>query len=190
MAQRVEASGAHARGRGQARCLQFVQMLQSVRELLLPAVQGRLLLLVNHVVSREPAARERLAAHGGKRLCVRLVDAPGWWPALPPLHTAVTPAGLFDSSAEAGMAEPDLTLSVTPPTPARWLDIAAGRGLPEVRIEGAADLAADMHWLVDNLRWDLEGDLAQAIGPMPARVVMSVGRAGAHTLRRTVAGAR
>lgn len=164
-------------------------MLQTVRDLVLPAVHSRLLLLINHVVARERAAQERLQAHGGKRLHVQLADPPAWFPSLPALRTAITAAGLFDSSGDPPPGEPDLTLSVSLPTPGRWFEIAAGRGVPDVRIEGAADLAADMHWLVDNLRWDIEADLADAVGPTPARLVMSVGRAGARALRRTFAAA-
>ena len=75
------------------------------------------------------------------------------------------------------------------PTPGRLLDTLAGGATPDVRIDGAADLAGEMHWLVDNLRWDIEGDLAQALGPTPARAVMSIGRAGARALRRMFAAA-
>jgi ubiquinone biosynthesis protein UbiJ len=165
-------------------------MLQTVRELLLPAAQGRVVLLINHVLSREPAAVERLRPHAGRRLRVELADAPAWLPTPPPMAVIVTPAGLFDVDAPSTAGAPDLCLLVSMPTPAQWLDIASGQAAPPaVRIDGAADLAADMHWLVDHVRWDIEGDLAQALGPMPARVVMSVGRAGAGALRRLFAGA-
>jgi ubiquinone biosynthesis accessory factor UbiJ len=165
-------------------------MLQTVRELLLPAAQARVVLLINHVLSREPVALQRLQPHAGRRLRVEVVDAPGWLPTPPPMTVAVTPAGLFELDTPAMGAEPDLSLRVSMPTPAQWLDMAGGQTTPpSVRIDGAADLAAEMHWLVDHLRWDIEGDLAQAIGPLPARVVMSVGRAGAGALRRLFAGA-
>jgi ubiquinone biosynthesis protein UbiJ len=39
---------------------------------------------------------------------------------------------------------------------------------PPVRIEGDVQLAADVNWLVDNVRWDLEDDLARVIGDAPA----------------------
>ena len=148
------------------------------------------MLLINHVLSREPAAMQRLQPHAGRRLRVELADAPGWLPTPPPMTVTVSPAGLFELDTAAPTAEPDLSLRVSMPTPAQWLDMAGGHvPAPAVRIDGAADLAADMHWLVDHLRWDIEGDLAQAIGAMPARVVMSVGRAGAGALRRLFAGA-
>jgi ubiquinone biosynthesis accessory factor UbiJ len=162
-------------------------MLQSVRELVLPAAQARLLLLVNHVVSREPAALQRLKAHAGRRLVVALVDQPAWLPALPPMRATVTPAGLFESDAELTQVEPDLTLRMSMPTPPQVLAALSGGPLPEVHIEGAAAVAADMHWLADNLRWDIEADLAQAVGAMPARLAMSVGRAARQALRRSFA---
>ncbi len=151
----------------------------------MPAVQARVLLLINHVVARESAALDKLRPHAGRRLRVEMVDVPAWLPALPPMRATVTPAGLFDSDLHPADDLPDLTLRLSMPTPGRMLDTLAGNAVPDVRIDGAADLAADMHWLVDNLRWDIEGDLAQVLGPTPARLVMSVGRAGAHALRRT-----
>jgi ubiquinone biosynthesis accessory factor UbiJ len=164
-------------------------MLQSVRELVLPAAQARLLLLVNHVVSREPAAVQRLKAHAGRRLAVALVDQPGWWPVLPPMRATVTPAGLFDGDAESARGEPDLTLRLSMPTPPQLLAALSGGPLPPVHIEGVAAVAADMHWLADNLRWDIEADLAQVVGATPARLAMSVGRAARQALRRSFAPA-
>jgi ubiquinone biosynthesis accessory factor UbiJ len=170
-------------------CLQSVQMLQSVRELVLPAAQARLLLVVNHVVAREPAAVQRLKAHAGRRLAVALVDQPGWLPALPPMRVAITPAGLFDSDGDSLDAAPDLTLRMSMPAPPQLLAALTGGPLPSVHIEGAAAVAADMHWLADNLRWDIEADLAQAVGATPARLAMSVGRAARQALRRSFASA-
>jgi ubiquinone biosynthesis accessory factor UbiJ len=162
-------------------------MLQSVRELVLPAAQARLLLLVNHVVSREPAAVQRLKVHAGRRLTVALVDQPGWLPALPPLRVTVTPAGLFDGDADPSPGEPDLTLRMSMPAPPQLLAVLSGGALPEMHIDGAAAVAADMHWLADNLRWDIEADMAQVVGPSPARVAMSLGRAARQALRRSFA---
>ncbi len=162
-------------------------MLQSVRELVLPAAQARLLLLVNHVVSREPAAVQRLQAHAGRRLAVALEGQPGWLPALPPIRVTVTPAGLFEGDAEPSRDEPDLMLRLSMPSPPQLLAVLSGDAAPDVRIDGAAAVAADMHWLADNLRWDIEADLVQAVGATPARLAMSVGRAARRALRRSFA---
>jgi ubiquinone biosynthesis protein UbiJ len=157
---------------------------------LLPAAQARLLLLINHVVSREAAAVERLRPLAGRRLRVEMGDVPGWLPTPPPLRATITPAGLFEIDTVAADEGPDLLLRLSAPAPGRLFDILAGNAAPDVRIDGAADVAAAMHWLVDNLRWDIEGDLAQVLGSTPARVVMSVGRAGAQALRRAGPSAR
>ncbi len=153
----------------------------------MPAAQARLLLLVNHVVAREPAAVQRLKAHAGRRLSVVLVDQPGWLPALPPFRASVTAAGLFDGDGDAAGDDPDLTLRLSMPSPQQLLAVLSGGAAPDVRIDGAAAVAADMHWLAENLRWDVEADLAQIVGAMPARLAMSVGRAARQALRRSFA---
>ncbi len=154
---------------------------------MLPAAQARLLLLVNHVVASEPAAVLRLKVHAGRRLTVALVDQPAWLPALPPMRVVITPAGLFDGDAEPSSGAPDLTLRMSMPAPPQWVAAFSGGPLPEMHIEGAAAVAADMHWLADNLRWDIEADLAQVVGAMPARLAMSAGRSARQALRRSFA---
>ena len=57
---------------------------------------------------------------------------------------------------------------------------------PAVNIEGDVQLAAEVAWLVDNLRWDVEEDLARVIGDGPAHTVASVARQVASALRSFV----
>jgi ubiquinone biosynthesis protein UbiJ len=157
-------------------------MWRSVPSLVLPALQARLVLLVNHVLSREPAAMQRLRPHAGRRVRVQAEGAPAWLPALPAGVVLVTPAGLFELD-EAAAAVPDLQLRLTLPDAAQALAALAGELTPRVQIEGDAGLAADIHWLVDNLRWDVEADLAEAVGPAVAHQVTKAGRAVAAALR-------
>ena len=56
---------------------------------------------------------------------------------------------------------------------------------PNVEIAGDAEFASDVNWLIDNLRWDVEDDLARFIGAGPAREVSRLARA-----RRPTACAR
>ncbi len=163
-------------------------MLRSVPALVLPALQARLVLLVNHVLSREPAAMQRLKPHAGRRVRVEAQGAPPWLPALPAALVLVTPAGLFELD-DAGAPVPDLQLCLALPDAGQALAALAGDLAPRVRIEGDAVLAADIHWLVDNLRWDLEADLAEAVGPVVAYQVVRAGRALAAALRSLVPGA-
>jgi ubiquinone biosynthesis protein UbiJ len=55
---------------------------------------------------------------------------------------------------------------------------------PTVSVQGDAAFAGEMHWLMDNLRWDIEDDLAGIVGPLPARQLAQFGR----TLRRSLSG--
>ena len=55
---------------------------------------------------------------------------------------------------------------------------------PAVSVQGEAQFAADIQWLADNLRWDIEADLARIVGPLPARQLASLGAAIAAGLRR------
>ena len=156
----------------------------------LPALQARLVLLVNHVLSREPAATQRLKLHQGRRLRVEVGGKPAWMPALPASLLVITPAGLFElDEAGAVAAVPDLQLTLALPGPGQALAALAGDLTPTVKIEGDAGLAADVHGLVDNLRWDIEADLAEAVGPAVAHQVVQVGRAVAAALRGLVPGA-
>jgi ubiquinone biosynthesis protein UbiJ len=63
---------------------------------------------------------------------------------------------------------------------------ALGGGKPAVRIEGDVQLAAEVNWLVDHLRWDVEDDLARLIGGVPAHTLAAGARRVAETLRRFV----
>jgi ubiquinone biosynthesis protein UbiJ len=66
----------------------------------------------------------------------------------------------------------------------------SGDARPQVQVEGDAALAGDVQWLVANLRWDIEADLADVIGPMAAHELMRVGRGAAAVLRRWIPAAR
>jgi len=171
------------------RCLQSVQMLQTVRSLVVPALLQRLTLLANHVLSAEPTALQRLLPHTGKRLCVELLDWPSLLPAPPVATFRVTPAGLLESCEEGGpgAASPaELQLRVAAANPALLMVRLAAGERPEVSVQGEAQFAADVHWLVDNLRWDFESDLARMFGPLPARQLAALGGALATGLRRWV----
>ncbi|MGI9133635.1 MAG: hypothetical protein ACR2I0_06785, partial [Rhodoferax sp.] len=67
---------------------------------------------------------------------------------------------------------------------------AAVRGdKPPVRISGDVQLAAEVNWLADHLRWDIEEDLARVLGDPVAHGLMQAARSAAATLAQFV-GAR
>ncbi|MFG5408261.1 hypothetical protein ABXN37_09225 [Piscinibacter sakaiensis] len=128
-------------------------MLESLRALAAPAVLQRLTLLINHVLASETAATHRLRGHAGRRLAVRLGDWPELLPDPPPLVFAITPAGLLDWLA-------DLQVRIDARNPALALLQGLGGQRPRIEVSGDAALAADVSWLFENLRWDLEDDPA------------------------------
>jgi ubiquinone biosynthesis accessory factor UbiJ len=162
-------------------------MLQPIRSLVVPAVLERLALLVNHLLGAEPVAVQRLLAHQGKRLQVELSDWPALLPAPPVAAFRVTPAGLIEWCGEElpGAQSPaELHLRIAAANPALLMLRLASGERPEVVVQGEAQFAADVNWLAENLRWDLEGDLARVVGPLPARQMASLGAALAAGLRR------
>jgi ubiquinone biosynthesis protein UbiJ len=137
-------------------------------------VQRRLVLFANHVLMQEPEAQARLARQSGRVLQAQ-------WRSFV-VRLAATPAGLLDvAPAEV---PPDLTLTVTETSP--WgLAQAALRGdRPPVAIAGDVQFAAEVNWLVDHVRWDLEEDLSRVVGDAPAHAIGEAGRAMVRALRQ------
>jgi len=133
-----------------------------------PALQEQLVLWLNHVLSREPAAMAKLKDFVGKRLSVSVRGAPAWAPQLPDLHLVITPAGLFER-VEAG--DSALTIELDGGNPIQSA-LAALKGKREgVSVNGDAALAGAVNWLFDNLRWDPADDIARFVGPAPAQML-------------------
>jgi ubiquinone biosynthesis protein UbiJ len=99
----------------------------------------------------------------------------------------VTPAGLFNLAGEGDT--PDLRLEVTELSPLALAQGALRGDKPAIRIEGDVQLAAEINWLADHVRWDLEEDLARLMGDAPAHQLCNVARRAAQALRQFV-GAR
>lgn len=136
-------------------------------------LQRRLVLLLNHVLQQEPEAQARLKRQRG-----RVVEA--HWRVFS-VRLQATPAGLLDRAPDG--AQPDLSLTVTDESPLALAQAALRGDKPGVRISGDVQLAAEVQWLVDHVRWDLEEDLARVIGDAPAHAL-------AQGLRRLAEGLR
>ncbi len=137
----------------------------------------RIVLLINHVLMQEPQARARLARQRG-----RVVLAA--WRHFE-MRLVATPAGLLDLADEG--AVPDLTLTLTQESPWALAQTALRGEKPEVRIAGDVQFAAEINWLVDHVRWDLEEDLARLFGDAPAHTLAQGLRAMEAALRRFAA---
>ena len=55
---------------------------------------------------------------------------------------------------------------------------------PPVKIEGDVQLAAELGWLAENLRWDFEEDLSRVLGDVPAHALADAARRVMLELRR------
>lgn len=139
--------------------------------------QHRLVLLVNHVLMQEPQAQARLARKKGSVVHVR------WGMFFLPL--LLTPAGLADRAP--AHRSPDLVLSLQAQPPWTLARQVLQGERPPVQIEGDVQLAAELAWLADNLRWDVEEDLARLMGDVPAHALADGGRALLGSLRARLA---
>ena len=164
-------------------------MLHSLNALLAPALAERLTLLINHVLSSETVATDRLRAHSGATLALVLADWPSLLPAPPLLAWRITPAGLLDWCGAASPAIPDLAVRLDAGNPALLLARALAGEAPAVQIDGNAMLAADVNWLLQNLRWDVAGDLERLFGPQLALPLHQLGRMLAAGVRGALKGA-
>jgi ubiquinone biosynthesis protein UbiJ len=134
----------------------------------------RLMLLVNHVLASEAEATRRLSAHVGQLIRIEVEHWPTLLPPLPVLDFRVTAAGLLEWVADEAEAA-DLRVSLDAANPAALAWRAALGERPAIGIVGAADLAADLDWLIRNLRWDIGADLERLFGPLVAAQLQSVG---------------
>jgi ubiquinone biosynthesis protein UbiJ len=152
-------------------------MLPNLREFLEPAAMERLTLLLNHVLGREEAAMSRLRAHVGATLQVTPERWPFWLPAPPAASFRITPAGLLEWCGPRPEQPPNLRVVIETSNPATFgFSLLSGR-VPNAHVEGDTVLAADIDWLIANVRWDLMDDLQAAFGPAVAQLLQSVGLA-------------
>lgn len=136
-------------------------------------VQNRAVLLINHVLMQEPQAMERLARQTGRVVLAR-------WRVFS-VQLKVSPAGLLERAPPGAAA--DLTLTVTEESPAGLAQSTLRGDKPAVRIEGDVQMAAELNWLADNLRWDIEEDLSRLLGDAPAHALVEGARRVAQGLR-------
>ena len=139
--------------------------------------QQKIVLLLNHVLMQEKEAQNRLLRKKGSVIHIR-------W-GLFELDLVITPAGLVDRAKPA--AKPDLLLAVAAESPVVVLQSVLSGKAPPVNIEGDVQLAAELGWLADNLRWDVEEDLSRLIGDVPAHTLVNAARQALAGLRQFLA---
>jgi ubiquinone biosynthesis protein UbiJ len=96
----------------------------------------------------------------------------------------VTPAGLLDLAPPE--AKPDLSLKVLDSDPMSLIQTLRRGDKPRMEISGDVMLAAEVNWLVDHVRWDVEEDLSRIVGDVPAHGLMQVVRGLGETLKKFI----
>jgi ubiquinone biosynthesis protein UbiJ len=139
-------------------------------------LQDKLVILLNHVLSQEPAAVDRLRRQQGRRVGVS-------WRTYQ-LHWLVTPAGLLERSSADHTA--DLRIHVQEDSPLALVQGLSKGEKPAMRIEGDVMLAAEVNWLADHVRWDAEEDLSRLVGDAMAHHLVSNAKRVFQSLREFV----
>ena len=163
-------------------------MIHSLQALLAPALAERLTLVFNHVLSAESVATQRLQPHAGRTLSLTLNQWPTLLPPPPALAWRITPAGLLEWCGVQGTPEPDLHVQLDASNPALLVARAVAGTPPAVQIDGDAQLASDVNWLLQNLRWDVVADLERLFGTGPALTLHRIGSTLATALRAGLKG--
>lgn len=139
----------------------------------------RIVLLLNHVLQQEPQAMERLVRQKGRVVLMQ-------WQHFT-FKVQATPAGLLDLAAADANA--DLKVVLVDESPLAMAQAWMQGGKPQVRIEGDVQLAAELNWLADHVRWDLEEDLARVLGDAPAHWLSQGARSLTQALQQWVSKA-
>jgi ubiquinone biosynthesis protein UbiJ len=161
------------------RPLNFLQsLLGSIRppEWVVDELQNRLVLFLNHVLMQEKAAQERLRRQKGRPVRIQWGDFH--------LTLAPTAAGLLERCAPDAKAELSMTLTQSSPFGLAQSLLAGDK--PGVDIQGDVQLAAEVAWLVDNVRWDVEEDLSRVLGDATAHTLSRFARSAAQAVRAFV----
>lgn len=157
-------------------------MLQSLMggirppEWLVDEVQNRVVLFLNHVLMQEPQAQQRLRRQLGKPVRVQWGDFH--------LTLAPTAAGLLERPGTD--REPELHVVLTQTHPLSMARSMLSGERPGVDIQGDVQLAAEVAWLVDNVRWDVEEDLSRLVGDTVAHTLVGVAKQVATAVRAFV----
>ena len=138
--------------------------------------QQRLVLFLNHVLMQEKEAQDRLARKKGSVLHIR-------W-GLFALDLSITPAGLLDRASSA--AKPDLLIAIAVDSPMDLMQSVMAGKSPPVKIEGDVQLAAELGWLAENLRWDVEEDLSRVVGDIAAHSIVDAAKRASQALKSFV----
>ncbi len=134
---------------------------------------NRVVLFLNHVISREPEAQNRLARQKGR--CIQMQ----WQDKL--IQLSPTPAGLLERVSGQST---DLKLTLTDTSPLAMAAAVLKGEKPAVHVEGDVQLAAEVNWLIDHVRWDVAEDLSYWLGDAAAHTLVGVGKQAVQAIQQ------
>jgi ubiquinone biosynthesis protein UbiJ len=81
---------------------------------------------------------------------------------------------------------PELTVTLTQTSPFALAQSVIAGEKPGVDIQGDVQLAAEVAWLVDNVRWDVEEDLSRVVGDAAAHTLVRMAGSAAQAVKAFV----
>lgn len=139
-------------------------------------INSLIIRVLNHLVEAESWAQARLIAHSGAQV---LIESGPFV-----IRLGIDEHGLFRSGEL--QREPDVSISLPSDVPARLL-FDRDSLFSAVKLGGSADIAESLAFVLRNLQWDAEGDLARLVGDIPARRLARVAQTMAATIQQAVA---
>lgn len=120
-------------------------------------IDNALLAVLNHLLQGAEWARARLAPYAGRHACFDM----------PPFRFSfvIDAAGLCFAQADA--SAPDVTVHLPADTPLRLLH-GLDRVMASARVDGNAEFATELSFVLRKLRWDAEEDLSRVFGDIAA----------------------
>lgn len=139
-----------------------------------PTLMAPVVAAINHLLAQEAWARESLALHAGKEICIDAGSVA--------LRMRVTRDGMAAASTSEAPASVTIRLKLAD------LPLIAHnreRAFSYVKIEGDAEFANMISQLSKGLRWEAEHDLEPWIGPIAATRIVGGARHAFQTARAT-----
>lgn len=128
--------------------------------------------VINHLLSRQPSLRDKLRLHAGKVACFDLS----------PIQFKLSVA--TDGLLQPAVSESNVTIAIQPANVPRMLS-NMDRAFSYVTISGDADFARVISELANELRWDLEEELAPWVGDIAAVRIANAARQFLGTAKST-----
>lgn len=120
---------------------------------------------INHLLTDETWARQRLTAFAGQTAAVSFGALT--------VPIRVTDSGHFEADSSASM--PTVTIQLPRDAPFRVLADRPSL-FAAAHLTGSAEFAETIGFVVRNLRWDLENDLSQHVGDIAAHRLLQGGK--------------